>query len=86
MPWPKPPYPPGFQPPGIGYFLLVGGITLCFIGLVLYLALTAPAAIRTADEAGSPKDEDKSDEDKSNDDKSEQRVIKSCPARTYGMN
>ena len=81
MPWPEPPYPPGFQPPGIGYFLLVGAITLCFIGLVLYLALTAPAAIQTADEAGSPKDENKS-----NDDKSERRVIKSCPARTYGMN
>jgi hypothetical protein len=41
MPWAAPPYPPGFQPPGIGYLLLIGGITLCFIGIVLYAVARA---------------------------------------------
>jgi hypothetical protein len=38
------PYPPGYEVPGIGYFLLIGGITLCFIGIVIYTVATAQAA------------------------------------------
>jgi hypothetical protein len=38
-----PPYPLGFEIPGIGYFLLIGGITLCFIGIVIYTVATAEA-------------------------------------------
>jgi hypothetical protein len=47
VPWLTPPYPLGFAIPGIGYFLLIGGITLCFIGMVIYTVATAEAgAIR----------------------------------------
>ena len=47
VPWLTPPYPLGFEIPGIGYFLLIGGITLCFIGIVIYTVATAEAgAIR----------------------------------------
>ena len=40
MPWLTPPYPLGYQMPGIGYFLLISGITLCFIGIVMYAVAT----------------------------------------------
>ena len=45
MPWPDPPYPPGFQPPGIGFILLMGGIVFCFIVLSLYLTVRAALAL-----------------------------------------
>jgi hypothetical protein len=44
MPWLAPPYPPGFQLPGIGYFLLIGAVVLCFIGIAAYLAAATSAA------------------------------------------
>jgi len=40
MQCPEPPYPPGYQLPGIGFFLLIGVLTLCFVGIVLYLVFT----------------------------------------------
>lgn len=45
MSWPDPPYPPGFQPPGIGFILLMGGIVFCFIVLFIYLAVRAALAL-----------------------------------------
>jgi hypothetical protein len=46
MHWLARPYPPGLEMPGIGYFLLIGSITFCFIGIVLYKVATAEAAVR----------------------------------------
>jgi hypothetical protein len=35
MRWPTPPCPPGYEMPGIGYILLIGGLILGFIGIAL---------------------------------------------------
>jgi len=54
MQWPEPPYPPGYQP-GIGFFLLTGLLTLCFVGIVLYLVLTGRIKIEAKrDQNASP--------------------------------
>jgi hypothetical protein len=44
---PGPPFPPGFQPPGIGYFLLIGGIVIFFTAAVLSVVGTAPTTNKT---------------------------------------
>jgi len=36
MPWPDPPpYPPGYQPPGIGFFLIMLAVIVVFVVVVL---------------------------------------------------
>lgn len=44
MHWPVPPYPPGFESPGIGFILLIGGIVFCLLGIVIYLTVKAALA------------------------------------------
>jgi hypothetical protein len=44
MHWPEPPYPPGFQPPGIGFFLLIGGVVFCFLGIVICMTIKCALA------------------------------------------
>ena len=44
MHWPEPPYPPGVEPPGIGFILLIGGIIFCFFVLVICLTVRAALA------------------------------------------
>ncbi len=39
MHWPELPYPPGVQPPGIGFILLIGGVVFCLLGIAIYLAI-----------------------------------------------
>jgi len=39
MDWPEPPYPPGIQPPGIGFIFLVGGVVFCILGVAIYLTV-----------------------------------------------
>jgi hypothetical protein len=44
MNWPELPYPPGVQPPGIGFILSIGGIIFCYLGIVIYLTVKAAFA------------------------------------------
>ena len=39
MNWPKPPYPPGFEPLGTEGILLIGGIIFCLLGVAIYLTV-----------------------------------------------
>lgn len=41
MHWIYPLYPQGWQPPGMGLILLIGGIVFCLIGIAIYLAMKA---------------------------------------------
>jgi hypothetical protein len=59
MLYPGPPFPPGFQLPGIRFFLVICAIIFCFIGIALYVALTRSPAIEAAKIASSPEDDDK---------------------------
>lgn len=35
MPWPDPPYPPGYHTPGIGFFLIMLAVIVAFVVVVL---------------------------------------------------
>ena len=60
MDWPEPPYPPGIQPPGVGFIFLVGGIVFCLLGITIYLAIKdalAQCGSQQSPEQPPPKDE-----------------------------
>jgi hypothetical protein len=50
MQWPYMPYPPGYEPPGLGFVLLGCILTLCFVGITLYLVFTGRIKIEVEKE------------------------------------
>ena len=57
MQWPHTPYPPGYEPPELGFILLACILTLCFVGIVLYLVFTGRIKIEVKrDQNASPED------------------------------
>jgi hypothetical protein len=50
MRWPELPYPPGYEPPGLGFILLACILTLCFVGIALYLVFTGRMKIEVEKE------------------------------------